>query len=68
LDPHWNSGYVPLDDEQAKINREGLALTKAVGEFVTKPEIRALPADEKDSAIAQFIEEYQAIHNELQDV
>lgn len=59
LDPHWNTGYTPLSDEQVEINRKGLALYKAIGDFVALPEIRALTADEKDLAIDRFIETYQ---------
>lgn len=59
LDPHWNTGYTPLSDTQAEVNRKGIDLMRATVEFTKSDAYLALPSEERDSAIERFVTTYQ---------
>ncbi len=62
VDPDWNVGRLePETPEQASANRYGIALNRAVGDFMKLPEIQALPrGEEKKAIIETFIENLNA--------
>lgn len=53
-DPHWNTPKFQLSAEQIAINTTGIAQVHAVGEFASRPEIKALPKLEREKVIADF--------------
>lgn len=62
LDPYWNTPdrNAPLSDEQIRINQQGASLVKAVGEYAARPEIKALPKEQHDKAIKDFIDGFKS--------
>ena len=60
LDPYWNTGTGKIDDAQIETNRKGIELVRAAGDFAKSPQYLALPIDERDAAIEQFVASYQA--------
>lgn len=58
LDPDWPTTAEELDEEQQETNRRGIALGNAVVEFASRPDVKALSKDDRQTAIDHFISLY----------